>query len=383
MFRSLLLFLFFLPLIVSSQIIQIPDHTDSVDLTFSGTRINPYNQAYDKSGKVIMSGYIDTYFAHYSDSVNSNGYEKFPTISPRNNQFGINILQLSAKYQSNHFRGTATLFGGDCPSAAWSPFLNFIQEANVGFKVVKKLWFDMGFFRTHIGLESIQPRENMALSLATTTYYEPYFLSGAKLTWQHSDKLTIQVNAFNSFNQFIETNKNKAVGISISYNPTSKIRTSFSSIVCNEAPNGAIQQLRSYSNFCFIYNAQKVILGWEGNLGFESHAQLANPTKSAFMASSLLAAKYRFTPKWAVYGRGELFYDPNEILTGPVFNTNHSIVGEDLVGITHGYEFKPIPNSFIRVEGRWLNNWSNALFSMNGNASKNRLEILFGIGLWF
>ncbi len=241
----------------------------------------------------------------------------------------------------------------------------------------------MGFFRTHIGLESIQPRENMALSIATTTYYEPYFLSGAKLTWQHSAKLSIQINAFNSFNQFVETNKNKAIGLSVSYNPSSKLRASFSSIFCNEAPINTPKQWRSYNNFCVIYNTQKIILGLEVNAGYETRAKLTNPTKSAFMTSSLVAAKYRITPKWAVYGRCELFYDPNEILTGPVFNANHTIVGEDLIGLTHGYEYKPIPNSFIRIEGRWLNNWSNELFSFNGNASKNRLEVLFGIGLWF
>jgi len=157
---------------------------DTVDLTFSGTKINPYSQEYDSTGKWTLSGYIDTYISHYSDTVNSNGFVKFPTIAPRNNQFGLNIIQLSAKYQAKSFRATTTLFTGDCPKAAWSSDFNAIQEANLGFKLCRKLWLDMGFFRTHIGLESIQPRENMTLSLATTTYFEPYFLSGAKSLWK-------------------------------------------------------------------------------------------------------------------------------------------------------------------------------------------------------
>ena len=204
---------------------------DSTDITFSGTKINPYSMEYDTTGRLQINGYLDIYYAYYSDSTNANGYSKFPTIAPRNNQIGLNILQLSVKYNSNLFHGTITIFGGDCPKSSWSEHLNFIQEANIGFKVVKKLWLDAGFFRTHIGLESIQPRENITMSLATTTYFEPYFLSGLKLTWQQSEKLAFQINSFNSFNQFIESNKNKAFGMSVAYSPTKKLSGSFSSIL--------------------------------------------------------------------------------------------------------------------------------------------------------
>ena len=175
--QLLVVVLLFVAFKSSAQLIKWHKH-DSTDMTFSGTKINPYDVEYDTTGKVTLSGYVDTYYSYYTDSSSASGFSKFPTIAPRNNQVGINMLQLSAKYESSQFRGTVTLFGGDCPQASWSSYLNFIQEANAGFRVVKKLWLDAGFFRTHIGLESIQPRENMTMSLATTTYFEPYFLSG-------------------------------------------------------------------------------------------------------------------------------------------------------------------------------------------------------------
>ena len=104
---------------VNAQVIPIPDKSDTSDMTFKGTSINPYDQGYEKEGKLVVSGYIDVYGSHYSDTSNSNGYQKFPTISPRKDQVGINILQVSAKYQSDHFRGTASIFGGDCPESSW------------------------------------------------------------------------------------------------------------------------------------------------------------------------------------------------------------------------------------------------------------------------
>lgn len=207
---------------------------DTHDMTFTGARINPYALEYDSTGHLKVSGYLDTYIGWYSDPVNSSGFAKFPTEAPRSEEFGLNIAQISAQYLSRDFRSTLTLFGGDCPQAAWSTHLNYVQEANLGFRLVKNLWLDAGFFRTHIGLESIQPRENMTVSLATTTYFEPYFLSGAKLTWQMSTKWNFQCNIFNGFNQFRENNRNKAVGFAVAWNPYTATSISFSTLASDE-----------------------------------------------------------------------------------------------------------------------------------------------------
>jgi len=371
----------------SASIAQVKDilkSDDSTDMTFSGTKINPYAIEYDTTGKISFSGYIDTYYAYYTDTVGPGGYSKFPTCAPRHNQIGINILQISAKYISTHFRATATLFGGDCPQSSWSSTMNYIQEANAGFRIVKKLWLDAGFFRTHFGLESIQPRENMTMSLATTTYFEPYFLSGLKLTWQHSDKLAFQLNAFNSYNQFVETNKNKAVGFSVSYSPSSKLSTSFSTILCDESPTGSIARPRLYNNFILTYKSHKWIIGFEGNFGSQKNSVLSDSTKTAFMFSSLVAAKYRLSHKWATYARCEIFSDPDEILTGPVINQDHHLVGIDIMGITCGFEYKPIPNSYFRVETRYLQTKeSESIFYYNNQSRNYRYEFIAGLGFWF
>ena len=382
--KKLLLFvLFFKAITVFSQLIPIADRNDTLDLIFNSKTIDPYDKAYAHDGKLILSGYLDLYGAHYSDTSNANGMSKFPTIAPYNNQIGINILQFSAKYQSPRLKANATLFGGDCAVAAWSSYLNFIQEANIGVKLYRKLWLETGYFRTHIGIESIQPRENIALSLASITYYGPYFMSGAKLTWLQSDKFAIQLNAFNSFNGFKENNKNKALGFSINYNPNSKIRLSLSSLECNESTVETLRQVRLYNNFCFMYNSKKTIIGIEFNYGYQTHSTLPNLELPSYVISSIAQWKHRLNPQFATYTRAEFYYDPNEILSGPVENENHNLIGEDLIGLTHGYEFKPIPNSFVRLESRALKNLGNKIFDYYGTSSNYRLEILAGIGFWF
>ena len=358
---------------------------DSTDLTFSGTKINPYSQEFDSSGSVTFSGYLDTYYAMYQDSMGHGDYSKFPTIAPRNRQAGLNIVQVSARYASDNFRGTVTLFGGDCPQSSWSPYLNFVQEANAGFRVWKNLWFDAGFFRTHIGLESIQPRENMCLSIATTTYFEPYFMSGAKLTWQVNSKLGMQVNAFNSFNQFIETNNNKALGFSLAYSPDAYSSLTFSTINSDESPDSSnSKKNRTYNNLCYTYRKHKWLLGLEGNFGWQLHTGLNGSSKTATMMSGLASAKYRITHAWAGYGRLEFYSDPDEILTGPLVNKDHNLVGLDLSGITIGGEYKPIPNSYFRMEGRLLGTKKQeTIFYNNGRYLNYRTEVIFGLGIWF
>ena len=374
----------FLIQVVFAQRGRLHGHKDTTDLTFSGTKINPYQQEFDSTGKWQVNGYVDAYYSIYSDSSNGNGFQKFPTISPRNHQFGLNMIQLSAKYNSAKFRSTITLFGGDCPKAAWSTDYNFIQEANLGFNLFKKLWLDMGYFRTHIGIESIQPRENISMSLATTTYFEPYYLSGAKLTWQQSDRLTFQLNVFNSFNQFVETNKNKAVGFSMNFAPSKKLSITYSNLLSDEsAVTVPLKQTRFYNNFCYTYKSTKWVFGLEANFGLQAHSCLNNGGQTAKMFSSIIVGKYRITPQLATYARGEVFHDPNEILTGPVLNENHAIVGLEIAGLTAGFEFKPIPNSFVRVEYRILSNYNQHIFQYQQLPSKVRSELNFGMGVWF
>ncbi len=361
-------------------------HKHQQNLTFTGTRIaQPPSDKYDSTGTISLSGYISCYYGVYSDTSNATGFQKFPTSAPKTETFSLNIVQLSAAYTSRNVRGIFTFHYGDIPHCAWSNEYNLIQEANIGMRIAKKLWVDAGLFRTHIGLESIQPRENITYSVATTTYYEPYFLSGAKLTWNASSKLTLQANVFNSFNTFHETNKNKAFGLAALYEFSPKLSITFNTIHCDESPVYAtLKQPRIYNNLYLVYKSKRIDLGAEANFGTQQHTKLSDSTQSAIMYSALLAVKLKITPKQAVYSRVEYFYDPDEILTGPVQNGHHQLVGINLLGITAGMEVKPIINSYFRIEGRYLQTTSDEdIFLLNGRSSHQRWEIITGIGVWF
>lgn len=352
------------------------------DLTYTGTKITSESEV-DSSGKLFLGGYIDTYYALYSDTSSPGSFVKFPTVSPRNNNPGLNILQLQAKYHTDRFRGVATFFWGDVPHSAWSPVYNMIQEAHVGIKIRKGLWMDVGLFRTHLGLESIQPRENIAHSIAVTTYFEPYYLSGAKLTYEVTDKLRFQACVLNGFNTFVDNNRNKAVGLSGVYDFSKRSSLTVNTLICDEADQ-PFSKKRIYNNAYFIHKREKLDLGAEFNVGSQRHSRLDNINATAFIYSGLLAVKYRCAKKFAVYGRGEFFEDSDEVLTGPVENEHHQLVGINLVGYTLGLEFTPIKNSYIRFEGRQLHTTEDEkIFVLNDKPSSDRFEGIAAFGVWF
>ena len=144
-----------------------------------------------EESKLVIGGYVSTYFAYYTDETNNNGFVQVPVMAPRNKEFGLNMALISMQYNSKNVRGNFGLHFGDIPKAIWPTELNMIQEANGGFRIYKGLWLDAGIFRSHIGVESTQPRENITSSISLVNNYEPYYFSGAKLTYVVNKKLAL------------------------------------------------------------------------------------------------------------------------------------------------------------------------------------------------
>lgn len=132
--------------------------------------------------KLEIGAYLSTYYAYYKED-KLVGYVKHATMAARNNQFGLNMVMISLSYKSKKIRSNVALHYGDIAESTWPSKFNMIQEANAGVELIKNLWLDAGVFRSHIGLESTQPRENITSSMTLANVYEPYFFSGAKLTY--------------------------------------------------------------------------------------------------------------------------------------------------------------------------------------------------------
>jgi hypothetical protein len=338
------------------------------------------------SSSFKFSGYLDIYYALYSDSVGLNNYSKFPDISTRNNTFGLNIFQLSCHYDASNLRATATIHYGDLPQSAWSPQFNILQEANLGFRINPKLWIDAGLFKTHIGTEGFLPKDNVASSMSVITYYEPWWQAGIKATYTYSEKFSLAVHLLNGYNTFLNFNNNKAVGIAANYTFNERANLGYFNLLSDSSPDSVkTSHLRFLNNFVFTYQFTSKLKGIAGfDFISQRNSSLTDPTKSAYIYSGIVTLRYQYKPKIAVYGRYELYHDADGFLSGIIIDDNNKATGLILNGATLGLEFKPAMNSFIRLEGRdMLMNSDEKIFITNGQNTHIRTELMITAGVWF
>jgi hypothetical protein len=287
-------------------------------------------------------------------------------------------------FQHPGLRAAVGLQMGDIPASAWSNDFNWIQEANAGFRLHPKIWIDGGLFRTHIGLESIQPRENICQSVSLVTYFEPYYLSGIKLSYTPGPRLTFQAQVFNSFNGFTENNRKKAVGISCMYEPRNTLSLTSNLLFSDDAPTGSSSKRRLYWNTFGSWRKGRWLAGAELNGGVQSQLDAAAKRSAIWMYSAMFSARYQLTNSRFIYSRLEIFRDPNEMLTGPVLDRNHSLVGLQVEGLTMGFEWRPFLNAHIRLEGRGLyTRQDEMIFSFYSKSADYRTELLASMGIWF
>lgn len=360
---------------VKKKFINIQLKNDS-SVLFQNKKLSSDNNVTEP--KLEIGAYLSSYYAYYTED-NSSNYVKHATMAARNNQFGLNMAMVSLGYKSKKIRSNITLHFGDIAESTWPSKFNMIQEANLGYEFVKNLWLDVGVFRSHIGLESTQPRENITSSMTLANVYEPYYFSGAKLTYLLNPKLSIQINAFNSFNSIIETNKNKLLGSSIIFAPNDNLSMTYNFITGDDTADSLkLKHQRYYHNFYLTYQKNKVSIGAEFNYGIQEYSKTLNEytVGTAYMNSSLLLFKHQSFKKVAFYGRGEWFSDEDEILS------MGSNMGKYTWGGTIGIEYKPLKNLALSVEGRQLSS-EKENFYYNGAYHKERNEFIFCIDVWF
>ncbi|MBK9728177.1 MAG: outer membrane beta-barrel protein [Saprospiraceae bacterium] len=333
-----------------------------------------------------FSAYIDLYYAFYTDSVGTNQYQKFSSISPTSNAFGLNTIQLNFQYKADKFRAFGALHFGDYAKTSWSTQFNNIMEGNAGLRVFKKLWIDVGFFRTHIGTEGLLPRENICSSSSISTYYEPAFASGVRFNYLPSDKWFLNLYILNAYNGFDDLNDKKSFGVLFNYSINKSITLGYSNYLGEDTPSSidTNSQIRFYQNIYLNANTNSLKFQIGGDYCIQQNSKISQPNKVGVLFSGVATASLAFTKRSSIYSRFEWFHDPNGILSPKIIDFKGNQGGYKLWGLTTGIEFKPMDNLFIRLEGRQLNMDSNQqLFYWKTKNKNSRQEIMLNTGFSF
>ncbi len=148
-------------------------------------------------------------------------------------------------------------------------------------------------------------------------------------------------------------------------------------MACDETlDNVKTKHQRFYHDLYATIKYNKFSLGLEANYGSQTHTVLKDTTQTATMYSLLLVGKYQFIKNIFVYGRGEYFSDPNQILTGNLH------IGNYIYGGTFGLEYKPFKNVGLSCEGRLLQS-DELIFKQGSYMLNQRYEIIGCLDMWF
>jgi len=338
-----------------------------------------------------IDGYVDTYYLFSTDSLSRlpDRGEQFSTFGPRVNQFGLNVARLSSAYTSDRIRGTISLFYGDV-NYSWDPEFNMLQEANVGVRIAKGLWFDMGIFSTHIGTEVLLPRDNMMSSLALGTYHEPFFMKAGVLSYDFSDKFSAKLVLANDYYTMArQQNANSpAYGLGLTFKPMEGVTISYTNLIDDQAQIGQdTTQWRFYNNLYVAYTTDKLLLAAGADFAHQENAKFSDEGKleAATAFNFEVEGKYYFTPKAAAYGRFDHFFDEYGILSPTIETRVGHTQGLIASSITAGGELKPTDQSYIRLEGRylWCDTEQHRFKDLSGNMTHDRFSVLFTFGFSF
>jgi len=343
-------------------------------------------QKIDTISTYSIVGYVDAYYAYYTDSVGTGNYQKFPTVSARSNSPSLNIAMLSFLYNADKIRATAVFHFGDITAATWAPApYNNVMEAHVGFKVYSKLWIDAGLFRTHFGTEFLLPSENITSSVAVPTFYEPYYESGIRLNFDPTAKLEINLFLLNGYGVFVDNNKKKSFGMGITYAVNDKLGLGYTNYIGDDTPDSVTTpHLRIHQNVFLNYQYKKVKVQAGADYCIQQNSDVETGTKSATMYTGLATARYQLRSKFAIYGRGEIFSDPNGFMSTIIKDNTGKLTGYKLTGITAGIEVKPTEESYVRLEGRRLQmDNDQEIFYYNGEYRNYRYEVMINAGVTF
>jgi opacity protein-like surface antigen len=330
---------------------------------------------------VTFGGYVDAYYSYDNDK-NGNLLRQFSSISPNREEFRLNIAQVNGSYLASNVRASLSVQYGDIPAANWPSSMQFIQQANAGFSPVKNLWIDAGYFLTHIGAEGLLPKDNFLSSHALATYFEPFYQSGVKISYDFSPKFTACIHLLNGYNVLADNNKNKSAGITLDFKPNSKSEIIYNNLFGNEQPAGSESKVRIYNNLVFKYSLTKKLDFLAGiDYAMQEKSKIADSTSSASVFSGLAALRYKFSKKFSASIRGEMFSDENAMLSGIYADSDGKSTGLKASGVTLGLEYKPAENVFVRIETRYLN--ADSKLKIFYNASTSRVEATLNMSVWF
>jgi len=331
---------------------------------------NSYGQdsTWRKKPKVEIMGFADMFYCYDFNEPSGSSRQPFLFNHNRHNKINLNLGLAGFQVIHDKYRvnlGFQTGAYAIDNYAAEPGRLKTIFEAFVGLSLNKKnnLWLDAGIFPSHLGFESAISIENPTLTRSLVAESSPYFLTGAKLTFQPSDKWDLSLTICNGWQRIkrLDGNSLPGFGSQISFKPSDKLTFNWSTYIGSEFPD-ELRRMRYFNNLYGILNLTKK---FNLTVGFDYGIEQVYTKRTDYHEwfSPVLIAQYAFSDRWKTTIRAEYYNDES----GVIIPTG-TINGFQTLGTSLNVDFIPDENFAFRIEGRYFNS-KDSVFELKDNTT--------------
>jgi Putative beta-barrel porin-2, OmpL-like. bbp2 len=202
-------------------------------------------------------------------------------------------------------------------------FAQYLKERYLSYlaPVGKGLEVDFGKFVTPHGAEVIESKDNWNYSRGLLfTYAIPFYHFGLRSKYAFNDKYNVSAFLVNGWNDIVDNNSGKTVGIQFGWNPTKKIGFVQNYMVGPEEPNNNLNKRQLWDTILTYTVTPKLSLMWNFDYGRgDRMAGVANPVWWSGIAGYV---RYAINEQNAVAARYEYYNDPFGFTTGNAQHLN-------------------------------------------------------------
>lgn len=350
---------------------------------FSSTILLAQNDTtWQEKPQLKITGFGDVFYVY--DFNQPQGTERQPFLfnHNRHNEFNLNLGFIKLGLEQNKYRANLALQTGTYVNDNYSAepgLLKIIHEANVGISLNKKntLWLDAGVLPSHIGFESAISIDNWTMTRSILAENSPYFLSGAKITFNANEKWEIAGLILNGWQriQRLQGNSLPSLGTQVNYSSTENITLNWSTFIGTDDPD-TTRRMRFFNN---LYGQFQLSRRFSLIAGFDIGTQQRTKNSSVYDAwlSPVIIGQFTINQNWKTAIRAEYYKDD----TGIIIPTG-TINGFKTTGLSFNFDYSPTQNIACRLEGRWLNSQDN-IFETKTEPTNNNFTIGTSIAIKF
>lgn len=316
--------------------------------------------------KWTISGFADLYYQYDFNQPATKERPPFVYNHKRNNRASVNLALLKVTYDNAKLKANIALMAGDYAKynlASEPRWLQYVYEANLGYRFTNKLSVEAGVLPSHIGFESAVSKDCWNLSRSLLAENSPYFETGVKVNYTVNKKWMASALLLQGWQNIKDNNRSKVFGTQVVFTPNEKWLFNSSTFLGNEQPDSIAAVVRMFHN---LYITRVLTSKTNIALLFDAGVQ----GKQRWWGGAAMV-QFKLTNQLTTALRAEYYADKNGIIVSA-----YKPLPFSASGFSVNIDFLPANFLALRSELKYYSS-ENALFFRQSTRTPDNFSLLF------